>query len=638
MTDHPCDSAVHPTLSSATGSRFFCTRLQHFTSQIRPEHTPPSWGPNRQVNTHETFFHTSHLMYIHVLLIVFILLTFQSVSASLDQASHDSSYAQFHPLSSRFSFNRQSLKPLTIPLGGGLLHTSGFFFNASVGNQYFTLQVDTKYSSLIVPSTACDGCRPGDHRYDMSKSSKSEVVTCGDDRCHHSHDPDCSDMQCFNCSPNDRCCVENSQNCAFNVLYGDGSSGNGTLLSDQLEIQHLKAEVLFGSMHEESHNFELPYADGAFGLGLKKGACRPSCFPPLMDQLVAKTGLSNMFTMCVTPYGGTLTLGTADSSLATEKYAYVDVLEKMQDRYFVTAAQPTWKVGSRQLSVPSIQSALWTTGTSSIVIPKSAFLALLQHFADHYCHVPQLCDMDSWFRPQSCAIISDSVVAMMPNITIGLSTRVSITLTAEDYLIPYRIIQGNHTRCVGIAASESLGSSSVGMLIGTSVMRRYAIVHDRSQKRIGVARAVTDKCGPSSGSEDGLPALPGAPDENGMITADTTKAPLPSGNSEGAAFSIAETCRAETTCGGCKTLGTNCSFGYETGRCVPLNEASSPSCSGRSCVCAIVGSSGWYLGIFIGIVITSIVIGSIAFLRRKFRRRNRYAMVDNFEEHDLETF
>lgn len=588
--------------------------------------------------SHETFLCTSYIMCKRVILTFVILSMFSTVLATPNQSFRFSNHSRFQT-SSNFAFiNRQSIKPLTIPLGGGLLHTSGFFFNASVGGQHFTLQVDTKYSSLIVPGTTCNGCRPGDQRYDASKSSKSEVVACNDDRCHHSSDPECSDMQCFNCASSGRCCVEGSQNCAFNVLYGDGSAGNGTLLSDRIEIQHLKADVLLGSMHEESHNFELPYADGAFGLGLKRGACRPSCFPPLMDQLVEKTGLSNMFTMCVTPYGGTLVLGAADSTLATQKYAYVDVLEEMRDNYFVTAAQPSWKVGDRQLSVPSIQSALWTTGTSSIIIPKSAFLALLQHFADHYCHIPQLCDMDSWFRPQSCAIISDRVVSMMPNITIGLSTRVSITLTAEDYLIPYRIIRGNLTRCVGLAASESLGSSSVGMLLGTAVMRRYAIVHDRSQQRIGVARANVDKCGPSSGSEEGLPALPGAPNENGLVTADATKAPLPSGQPEDVSFMIAETCRAETSCSGCKKLGTNCSFGYETGRCVPAYEASSPSCSGRACICIIVGDSGWYLGIFVGILITAIVVGLIAFLRRKMQRRNRYAMVDNFEEQDLETF
>lgn len=631
-------SAPQLMLQSTSTCRSSHPRVKRSATQSPVVHIDFSYAASRPVKTHETYWFTSNIMRVHTLFLIFILLTFQTVSATSGQASPFSDLSQLHPPSNRFSFNRQSLKPLTIPLGGGLLHTSGFFFNASVGGQHFALQVDTKYSSLIVPSTTCFGCRPGDQRYNMSKSNKAETITCDDNRCHHPNDPDCSDMQCFNCSPSGRCCVENSRSCAFNVLYGDGSSGNGTLFSDQLEIQHLKTDVLFGSMHEESHNFELPYADGAFGLGLKKGACRPSCYPPLMDQLVTKTGLSNMFTMCVTPYGGTLSLGSADSSLAIEKYAYVNVLEEMRDSYFVTAAQPTWKIGDRELSVPSIQSALWTTGTSSIIIPKSAYLALLQHFADHYCHVPQLCDMDSWFRPQSCAIISDRVVSMMPNITIGLSTRVSITLTAEDYLIPYRIIHGNHTRCVGLAASESLGSSSIGMLLGTAVMRRYAIVHDRSQKRIGVARADPDKCGPSSGSDEGLPALPGAPNENGMITADVTKAPLPSGNPESDAISLAEICRAETSCGGCKKHGSNCSFGYETGRCVPFTEASSPSCSGSSCICAIVGNSGWYLGIFFGIIITAIVVGSIAFFYRKWQRRNRYTMVDNFEEHDLETF
>lgn len=527
---------------------------------------------------------------------------------------------------------------ITISLGGGLLHTSGFFFNATLGTQLFSLQVDSKYSSLILPATSCRGCRLGDNRYNASLSTNSQPIACDDDRCHNPDDEDCSDMRCFQCSQSGRCCVENSEYCAFNVLYGDESSGNGTLYSDQLQIANFEAHVLFGSMHEESHNFELPYADGVFGLGLKKGACRPTCFPPLMDQLVNQTELSNMFTMCVTPYGGTLSLGAADSSLAMETFSYVDVIDEMRDKYFVTAAQSTWKINDRELSVPSIQSALWSTGTSSIIIPKTSFLALLQHFADNYCHIPNLCSMDSWFRPQSCAIISDRVLSMMPNITIGLSTRVSVTLTPEDYLIPYRVVRGNLTRCVGISASESLGTSSVGILIGTAVMRRYAVVHDREKQRIGIAPAAVDKCGPSSGSDEGLPGLPGAPDENGLVTADSSKAPLPSGQPLDPDFVNAETCRAELTCSGCKKLGRNCSFGYESGRCVPSHEATSPSCSGRSCICIIVGNSGWYFGIFLGISITAIIFGLVTFIRRKIRKRNQYTVVDNFEEQDLETF
>lgn len=642
------------------------------------------------------------------------------------------------PISATRSFIRSSsVDPLTIPLAGGLLHASGYFFNATVGGQRFTLQVDLTYSSLIVPYKTCDGCRIGDRRYDPMKSpprsstpgdtnssklSGGERITCADSRCHSPLDDDCHSMRCFKCTTRGRCCVESSpsllspgsqntndpEGCAFNVLYGDASSGNGTLYLDRLSLpgmsadgknKKLEADVLFGAMHEESHNFELPYADGVFGLAFQKGACRPSCFPPLMDAITNATGLADLFTLCVGRYGGTLVLGKADTSLAQvgSQFAYVDLIpplssssttntpltttsggsgddsnsrltgaatttgsrkrlgvgarfffqfskkdeEASRIERFMVPTLPTWKVNDREVSLPGIKNAVFTVGLSDIAMTKTSFMAILEHLMTYHCDVPGLCSISSWFRPQHCAEFTDAVMSSMPNISIPFTTRVSITLTPLDYLIPYR----NNLRCVAFVVSDSLAAKGIGVLLGSTVMARYTVAFDRGNKRLGVAlSAGSPKCGPSEGSDIGLPSVPGTTGD--VLTADApaaTIAPFSPGGASGAGstfFSNEESCRAVSTCDGCASNG-NCSYSYDNGKCVPLADAGAqpyPFCRGPFCACFAVEKAGWYFGIILGIVCCLAIVFAGLLLWRKRQQRNFYRAVNAYEEQDLETF
>lgn len=396
-------------------------------------------------------------------------------------------------------------------------------------------------------------------------------------------------------------------------------------------------------MHEESHNFELPYADGVFGLAFEESACHPACIPPVMDTFVNKTGIQNIFTICVSRFGGTLVLGAADDSLATNSYQYVELDAVTGNSHFVTPAQSEWKVGERTLSVPGITLAVWSMGTSDIAVSKSTFLALVQHLTTHYCHIDGLCSMSSWFRPQVCSTLADEVAAQMPNITIGLSKGVSITLFPEDYLIKYRVMNGNMTRCVAFIATDQLAKKGVGLLLGSTVMRRYAVVYDRERKRIGVAPARSEKCGPTEGTLEGMPSAGSDPNKP-ALTADSPAVPgsdtVHNDTDIGKRLLEAEKCRAQTTCSECAAMSA-CAYGYKTGRCVVAEEAGKkpyPWCSGVLCACFATGGSGWYVGVVVGVLIVAAVGGVLGLAIRKRQRRRQYEMVQQYEEQDLETF
>lgn len=563
----------------------------------------------------------------------------------------------------------KSRAPVRIALSGGVLHVSSFYFNASVGGQHFTLLADISYSSLILPRTGCSGCRVGNRRYHPKNSTTSSKIPCNDPVCRAPQLHRCAAPQCFNCIPNKgapadhestdgttsaaTCCVEGASDCAVNVQYGDGSSGNGTMFRDRLELRNdggggnedvavaLQADVLLGAMHAESHDFELPYADGVFGMAFKKGACRPACVPPLMDQIVEQTGISDVFTMCVTPFGGALTLGAADAKLARGEFRYVEIAEVSRDSRFVTPASTTWKVNERTIELPDITTAMWTTSTHFIGISKTSFLALLQHLTQYYCDVPGLCSTQSWFRPQKCVGLPDTAANAMPNLTIPLAANVALSLTPDDYLPRGSPIRGHPVRCVAFAVTDQLVAKGIGLLVGTVVLQRQAVVFDRARKRLGVAPAgVSGVCGPTSGD---LPVVAGSANTP-ILTAEAPRAsPIPAGETGGSAEerdAIEELCRAQKRCAPCAKQ-PNCSFGYREGRCVPHFDAGPepyPFCSGVFCACFAVGRSGWYVGIALGVMVSLGFVGLVVVLWRKVQQRNFYRMVDTYEEQDIETF
>lgn len=495
-------------------------------------------------------------------------------------------------------------------------------------------------------------------------SRTSHPIQCSDSQCHSTHDPVCtstvtssSRSRCFNCTPRGRCCShlpDLTSSCAFNVVYGDSSSGNGTVYTDNLAIGNfnisnngmIDTNVLFGSMHEESHNFEMPYADGVFGLAFRNGSCKPTCFPTLMDQITNSTSLPNIFTLCVSRYGGTLVLGEASTKLTkpNEEFSYVDVVDDYKENRFIIPAVPKWQVNDKSIDMPGITKAMWTAGFSNVGLSKTSFLALLEHLMKYYCDIPGLCSTSSWFRPQHCTPITDEVLQKLPNITIPFTQRVNIILTPEDYLLPYRIVHGKQYRCVAFIIADHLASRGIGLLLGSSVFRRYAVAFDRNSKRVGVAPAAGSPiCGPATGNDEGLASSPG--NAGNVLTADAPAAPPITYdeygiNEEEDTNKREEECRAIEGCSSC-AKNSNCSYGYETGRCVPLLDASMrpyPYCQGSFCACFAIGKGGWYFGIGLGVLLCLALVIASLMIWKKRQQQNFYRSVNAFEEQDLETF
>lgn len=265
----------------------------------------------------------------------------------------------------------------------------------------------------------------------------------------------------------------------------------------------------------------------------------------------------------------------------------------------------------------------------------------------HYCDIPGLCSMTSWFRPQSCRAISDSDLAKMPTISFFLAEDTPITLEPSDYLVEYKVVDGKLFRCVAFVVSDILSQKGIGIMLGAIVMRRYAIAYDRGGRRIGIAKAKQLHCGPASGTNAGLAESSLGVFKN-LSYANILTAEAPRAETDAAAaamaqdMEIAETCRAIDSCSACAG-DSNCAYGYGDGKCISLAKAGGrpyPFCSGFSCVCSVVGSTGWYLGIICGVVLALLCVGCCSCVYTKRRRKQRYESVVPFDaaENELESF
>lgn len=534
-------------------------------------------------------------------------------------------------------------KSHVIALQGGLMHPAGFYFDAKVGGQFMKLQFDTSYSSVIVPRKDCIGCRVGDHRYNPLASSDATSVSCKDPRCEKAT---CSSiLNCQSCSDEGACCTANNVACAFNMLYGDGSSGNGSLYYDVVEFSGLKAKVPLGAMREESHDFEHAYVDGTFGIAFEKGACHPGCVPPVMDYVRNQTGVTDMFTFCASRFGGTLSIGPPDESLVVEPFHFTPMSDLAHNTRFIVPALPHWAVGNVSVDLPGIAQAMISATTSSIAVGKDTMELLQAHFMMHYCDVPKLCSFMSWFKPHRCVHIEDVDFAKLPNITIPLASNVSLTITPDDYLPVYREVKGKTHRCVAFHIAKNLAQKGIGLVLGATVFRRYAAVFDRPNRRVGFALAKEGMCGPLNGSTVGFVGISGAGLSGNVpaLTALTPPSKLTPGimrnSSVGKDLLHAEECRMQRSCSSCARK-SGCSFWYTTGRCVTYGQAGSalyPYCSGVLCACWTVGASGWYVGLGLGIIVAlAIIIGGLLVYAK---RQRRYRQLDQFDdEQDLDTF
>lgn len=378
----------------------------------------------------------------------------------------------------------------TVDMLGGITRVGEYYTRIDLGGQKVRVQIDTGSSTLAVPAAECVRCRPSDLRYNMkiSRTGNARWISCANSLCA----PDkCTMHNCSRCSSTDACCAEeNPTACGFALKYGDGSFARGALAIDDMTWgDNLTAPVVFGAILYDSVGFERNLVDGILGLAYESLACNPTCVEPPFQQMVKAGVVKDKFAICMTLQGGKLLLGDLDQSLAKSEVKYIPFALPKIPRYYTVNMTNTVTIGDRDLALPNLQHAVIDSGTTLIAVSKKTFELMLLHLMQHYCHIPNLCGMKTWFLPTACVHLSDDILSQMPSFTFHLGPRgeFPLVLQPDDYMIKDSK-NGLDLRCVGFMALPQL-QPGTDIIFGNTIMLRYLTVYDRENKRMGFAES-----------------------------------------------------------------------------------------------------------------------------------------------------
>jgi hypothetical protein len=193
----------------------------------------------------------------------------------------------------------------TVPIFGEFRRLAYFYADLFVGtnSQKFSVIADTGSSLTAVPCTSCTDCGPHQNpKYDPLLSTTASKMMCSGGG---------------GCPGSGRCDTDGQ--CGYSMSYAEGSSLNGKLWQDNVYLGEANAggapaqmsfPFVLGCGQHEGGLFTSQDADGIMGLGQadEKSAIMRAMY---------KSGVltSNIFSLCLSFYGGALTVGGIDNKL-----------------------------------------------------------------------------------------------------------------------------------------------------------------------------------------------------------------------------------------------------------------------------------------------------------------------------------
>lgn len=371
-----------------------------------------------------------------------------------------------------------------VPLYGGMVKVGEYYAQIKLGGQMVRTQIDTGSATLAAPMGTCHNCLQGDHRYKLSASvgGKGAVISCGDDSvCTRDR---CIPSLCGGCSPLKACCAKlQHDRCGFHLHFGDGSGADGFLVRDDMEWGGVSFPVVFGGINQDSPDFERPQVDGILGMAYPRLACNPSCVKPAFESMVDHLQMKKVFQICITSDSGKIVLGNWDKTLMKTPPTWVKLTLSQPATYYSVKLSGHLMVNKRPVEFPRYKLAVVDSGTTLLVFTTAAFDILKEHLQTHYCHVPGLCGMFTWFRPGHCARIPAATRRKLPTLRFTLQGGFVVEIGPEDYLIQYET-HGPDTWCVGIMALPKL-AGGIDVIFGNTVMKKYVTIYDREKSRLG---------------------------------------------------------------------------------------------------------------------------------------------------------
>ncbi|XP_057541495.1 aspartic proteinase 36 [Amaranthus tricolor] len=381
----------------------------------------------------------------------------------------------------RHGRNLQSIGVVDFPVSGTFnpYRVGLYYTKVELGTpaQEFNVQIDTGSDVLWVGCKGCSGCPETTGLQDIqlnvfnpTSSSSASVIGCNDKQC--SVGAQYADAIC-----------DNSNNCAYQFQYGDGSGTQGYYVSDLLHLETIigntqssnnSAKVTFGCSVAQTGDLTKTdrAVDGIFGFGQQA----MSVVTQLSSQGIAPAAFSH----CLRGDdngGGILVLG----SIVEPGMVYTPLVPSM----------PHYNLNLQSISVNGqklpIDSSVFTTSSNAgTIIDSGTTLAYLSEeaytpFVNAISAAVSRSVQPLLSRGNSCYLITSSVDEIFPLVSLNFAGGASMVLRPQDYLLEQNSIAGAAVWCMGFQKMDGQGMT----ILGDLVLKDKAVVYDLANQRIG---------------------------------------------------------------------------------------------------------------------------------------------------------
>lgn len=379
-----------------------------------------------------------------------------------------------------------------IPIGGNYEHDGEYFLNVTIGDELFTLLIDTGSSDLGLAAVGCNGCTKKYHHYYDPSSSASPL---GCEFCQENKTRE-TDLRCLK-RPR-----EKEKQCTYRVSYADGSGFSAALYEDDFtfdpSLKKIRASI--GAMY--SANFPNPRSvDGIIGFADLSEASSGATNPYL--KLVESQLIDDVFSLCLTTNGGVLYLGY-ESFLEDTEIVWTS---RAPHSGFYAIQLDDVKVNNTSIGVSpkffNDGTAIVDSGTSDTCFSSTAFKAIKSQFED-MCRTTCLkgicnCETKTPLREpifeSRCVHMTQQDIDLFPEIEMTMKDGAIVKYSPQAYLRSGDVMGCEDDTQYTIALSSS-GPDGSGTILGDSFMMQYVVVHDRRQtpQRIGFLPIGDEKC------------------------------------------------------------------------------------------------------------------------------------------------
>ncbi|CAK9069635.1 unnamed protein product [Durusdinium trenchii] len=336
-------------------------------------------------------------------------------------------------------------------LYGNVVSYQYYYIDILVGTplpQRASVIADTGSTICAFTCTGCQSC--GHHldaNFDFSLSTSAQWMPC--------------DKTCSTCRHN---------KCAYRQSYTEGSSIEGIRFTDYVSLgdefqQNPAVKVHMGCHTRETRLFVTQKANGIMGLA-------PSSSSPTILQEIFKDRAhvnAAIFSMCLAPEGGLLTVGGYNASLA----AHVDWIPMRPQQFYGITLSKLAVEGGIELGT-GFGRTFVDSGTTYTYLPNSLYRQLrdsVKAVCEQKCGQP---------AGNTCWKVSGSLEAF-PRIVFTFSKNTVMFWPASSYL--YRKTGDLH--CLGFESNGAVPET----VLGATFMINQMVVFDTQSSRLGLAHS-----------------------------------------------------------------------------------------------------------------------------------------------------